>query len=513
MALARELRRRIRSSDGVVALLAVAMFLLLMCFAGRYGFSSDELYFMACAQHPAWGYVDLPPLLPWLTFVVRHTLGSSLYAAHLYPALAFAVAIVLSARLARELGGGPRSAIIAAVLASVSPVMLAVGHVLSANALDMPLWIACVLVLVRIERTNNPRLWLLFGALAGIALLHKYSLAFYLAAMLVGVLLTPWRRWLVDPWSWAGAALAVVIVLPNLIWQANRDFPFLQVLHNIAAHHRNVVLPPLQFVFAQALLANIFGFAFVLAGAVYLFTPPARRFRALGWSYLAFMLLMFALHAKDYYLGPIYPIMFAAGAVAAERWWAGPWGRRLVTAYLAVAAIFCALLLPTFVPVFPIDTFAAYYQKLPLRRTEAEHNVHSSLPDFYSTDFGWRELAALVARYYNSLPPEERRKTAIYADFYGEAGAIDLFGPALGLPTAISGHHSYWYWGPRGSTGDSVILIGYDRGAMRHHCASFTLVGTPHARWARPDQLTPVYHCRGLDYDLTKEWRRFRHFD
>lgn len=496
------------------ALLAALVFVLLVCFAGRYGFHADELYFLACAQHPAWGYVDLPPLLPWLTWIVMHTLGSSLTAIHLYPALATAATVLLVARLASELGGGRRAVIIAAVLTAIAPIALAFGHVLSTNALDMPLWTAAVLLLVRIEKTSNPRLWLAFGAVAGIALMHKYSLAFYLAALVAGTLLTAWRRWLLNSWFWGGVAIALAITLPNILWQAHRHFPFVELQH----HHHNVVLPLLQFVYAQALLVNILSSAFVIAGAVFFFTAPMKRFRALGWAFIAYMLLMYALHAKDYLVTPVYPAMLAAGAVAAERWFANSWfantwSRRFVPAYVVAACALSALMLPTFVPVLSIDAFARYYQVMMLHRTESEENAHSAVPDYYSSCFGWRERTEAVARYYNVLPAEERRKTAIFANFYGQAGAIDHFGPALGLPKAICTHHSYWYWGSRGYTGESVITLDVDLEDLQRHCASVTPVADPRVRWARPDWERPIYHCRNFDQDLTKEWDAYRHFD
>jgi hypothetical protein len=227
----------------------------------------------------------------------------------------------------------------------------------------------------------------------------------------------------------------------------HRQFPFLQLQHNINANHRTVILPPLEFFYAQALLVNILSFAFVIAGAVFFFTPPMKRFRALGWTFIAYMLLMYTLHAKDYLVTPVYPVMLAAGAVAAERWFANTSSRRFVTAYVIAACVLSALMLPSFVPVLSIDAYARYNQIMTLHRIEAEHNTHSAIPDYYSSCFGWKERAEAVARYSNALPTEERQKTAIFGSFYGQAGAIDHFGPALGLPKAIGTHHSYWYWG------------------------------------------------------------------
>ena len=501
-------RQALRMAAAISALVIV----VLLCFARRYGYMADELYFLACAEHPDWGYVDLPPMLPWLTWIVRHTIGTSLIAIRFYPALACGTTALLAAQLASELGGRRRAIVTAAVLVVLSPVVLGTGHVLSTNALDYPLWLAAVLLVVRIEKTGNPRLFIAFGTLAGLALLHKYSLAFYLAALLVGTVLTPCRRWLLNRRFWAGVAVAILIVLPNIFWQAQRGFPFLQLQHNIVANHRNVILSPLQFIFAQALLANLLSSAFIIAGAIFFFMQPMKRFRLLGWAFVAYMLLMYALHVKDYQVAPVYPTMLAAGAVAAESWFQSRWSRRLVFAYTFAAAVLFVLLLPLCVPVLSVELLERYYRHLPLQRLEPEHNKHTSLPDFYSDDFGWRETAEMVSRYYNALVPEERAKTAIIGNFYGEAGAIDFFGPALGLPKAISGHHSYWYWGSRSYTGESAIALDFKLDVLKSHCASVSLVAERDIPWAR-NASGPIYHCRKLDFDLTQHWDEFKHFD
>jgi hypothetical protein len=502
----------VRSGMGWAALLATGVAILLICYAGGYGYMADELYFLACSEHPAWGYADLPPMLPWLTWLTVHTLGSSLYAIRLYPALAMGATVVLTALLARELGGRRRAVITAAVLAAVTPVLYGFGHILSTNALDMPLWAAAVLLLAKIENSGNQRLWIAFGAVTGVALLNKYTLAFFLVALMVGTLLTPWRRYLVSRWFWMGVGVALLIVLPNFVWQAQRAFPFLQLQINNRINHHNVILPPLQFFMAQAYLANPFSYLFVLAGAALFFTPAMRRLRALGWTFVAFVALMFALHARDYYLAAIYPTMFAAGAVAAERWLPEGWPWRGAVAYLMLAALLCVFSIPMMLPILPPAGLADYIRNSPWHRTEPENMPHTVLPDYIADQLGWREPVEMVARYYNALPPEERAKTAIMGNYYGQAGAIDHYGPALGLPRAIGGHHSYWFWGSRGYTGESVILMDAWPGTLRH-CASVTVVGEIVAPWSRPDEHPVIYHCRGLDYNLTQQWKRFRHFD
>jgi hypothetical protein len=327
------------------------------------------------------------------------------------------------------------------------------------------------------------------------------------------MLLTSWRRFLANRWFWAAVLLALVMVLPNVVWQAQQGFPFLELQHNGRVTNRNVLLPPAQFILMQAFLANLVSFAIAIAGAAFCLTPPMRRYRALGITAFGFYLLMFALHARDYYLGGIYPFLFALGAVAMEHWFGGRWGWRGVMAYAALAVVQAALIAPTMLPIFSIEGLVRYYKGMPLHRTEPENWKHSEIPDYIADQFGWRERVEMVARYYNSLPPEERAQTAIFGWFYGQAGAIDLFGTPLGLPKAISGHHSYWNFGSRGYHGRSVIWLDGRKSVLDKHCASVTLIGDRASTLMREDHSQAVYHCRGLDYDITDEWRRFRHID
>ncbi|HVZ17723.1 MAG TPA: glycosyltransferase family 39 protein [Terriglobales bacterium] len=495
-----------------VLALALLKLLFLVAYSSGFGYMSDELYFLACAQHPAWGYADLPPLLPWLTWIVTHTLGSSLFAIRLYPAIASAITVVLAGWLAFEFGGGKRAVLLASAFVFIDPVTFGFGHILSTNALDLPLWLVCVLLMVKIEKGASTKLWLAWGATAGIVLLHKYTLAFLLAALVVGFLLTSWRRWLANGWFWGGVVLLLVMVLSNVLWQVVHDFPFLQLQHYNRVHNHNVNLPPLPFLEAQVVLHNPLVFFFAIAGLVFLFLPVMRRFRALAWTFVAFLLLMFALHARDYYLALAYPPLIAAGGVAVERWLPGRWPQRSVYAYAFVAAVLTTLGLPSFLPIFSPAYTAEYCNRMFMKRKDPENGLHTPLPDWVADQFGWRDPVVMVAKYYNTLPPEERAHTAILGNFYGQAGAIDFFGPALGLPKAISGHHSYWLWGSHGYRGESIIIMDPWPDTFKH-CASVTLVGKPEIPFARPDMHPAIYHCRGLDFDLTQHWDYLRHYD
>jgi hypothetical protein len=426
--------------------------------------------------------------------------------------VAAGVTVILTGWLAAELGGRKRAVLLASILVFIAPVAFGFGHILSTNALDLPMWLSCVLLLVKIEKGASPKLWIWWGVIAGIALMHRYTLIFLLAAVVVGILLTSWRRWLTSRWLWIGVAVLCAIVLPNVVWQAMHDFPFLQLQHFNKVNHHNVILPPLQFLGAQAFLNNPLVFVVAICGLLFLFLRPMRPFRALAWTFVAFLLLMFALHARDYYLAAVYPPMFAAGAVALERWLPGRWARRGVYLYVSVAAVLTMLVLPSVLPILSPAATTEYCQQMLMKRTEPENLPHTAMPSWVADQFGWREPVEMVAKYYDALPPDQRARTAIVGNFYGQAGAVEHFGPELGLPKAIGGHHSYWLWGPRGYTGESVIFMDAWPKMLRH-CASVTLVGKPDTPFACPDEHPPIYHCRGLDFNISREWNVFRHYD
>ncbi|HMK28924.1 MAG TPA: glycosyltransferase family 39 protein, partial [Terriglobales bacterium] len=431
----------------------------------------------------------------------------------LYPAIAAGATVILTGWLAAELGGGKRAVILASLLAFFDPVTFGFGHILSTNALDLPLWLLCVLLLVKIEKGASPKLWVCWGVAAGAALLHKYTLVFLLSALMAGFLLTSWRRWFASRWFWIGIGVLALIVLPNVLWQARHGFPFLQLQQANRINHHNVILPPLQLLGAQAILHNPLLSVFAVCGLVFLFLGSMGRFRALAWAFVAFLLLMFALHGRDYYVAAAYPPMFAAGAVALERWLPGRWPQRGVYAYLFVAAVLTILGLPSILPILSPSATNEYCRQMFLKRAEPENLGHAQpMPDWVADQFGWSEPVEMVSKYYNTLPSEERDRTAILGNFYGQAGAVDHFGPELGLPKAIGGHHSYWLWGPRGYTGESVIFMDPWPNLLKH-CASLTLVGKPDTPFARLDEHPAIYHCHKLDFDISKQWEIFQHYD
>lgn len=501
------------SGIAIVLYVALARIILYLVAGPHYGYFRDELYYLACGEHPAWGYVDQPPLIAWIAWLLQHSIGTSLWALRLPPALAGAATIVLSGLLARELGGRRWALFLAALASLMAPVLLGLSHLFTMNAFDALLWTAIAYLIAHLANSGRESLWLAIGALAGITILNKYAVLFWLSGVILGICLTPFRQSLRHRWFWLGCALAAAISLPNFLWEWRHQFPFLQLMHNVRQSGRDIVLSPPAYLLAQAQMLGFIAALLVPFALLFFFSKRGRPYRALGWAYLVFLAEMMLLHGKMYYVAPVYPMMFAAGAVwmedATQRriWiWAKP---ALALAIAAIAGIYT----PTIVPILSVPNFLAYEHKLGIEQQKFEHEKEGVLPQLFADMFGWDEMAQRVATYYRTLSPEEQQKTAIFANDYGEAAAIDFFGPRYGLPKSISGHQTYWLWGPRDYTGESLIVLGEGRERnMQTKCASYSIVGNTETPLSRPDEWLPIYHCRGFKWNLQTSWQEFKHW-
>ena len=500
-------------NDGLapVAVLALARVVLYLVAAPNYGYFRDEMYYLACGEHPAWGYMDQPPLIAWIAWLLQHTIGVSLYALRLLPMLADVAAIFLTALLARKLGGGRWAMFLAALAVLAAPINLGLSHLFTMNAFDPLLWTLIAWCLADLVQTGDEKIWLRIGVLVGITLLNKYGVLFLVPGLLAGVLLSPLRRSLARPWFWAGVSLATVIALPNFLWQLHWNFPFVQLVHSVREHGRDVMLAPLPYLGQQAQMIGYIPALLVVLGAWFFISAHGRRYAVLGWGFASVLGLMLVLKGKFYYVAPAYPVMFAAGAVLFERWTHSRSLRWTRPAYAAVVLAVGALIAPTIIPVLSIPAYIAYTQRLGIQQPKFENQPQSSLPQIYADMTGWEQRVKLVADYYHSLPPDVQKVTAIGAPNYGEAGAVDLFGPKYGLPRAISGSNNYWIWGPRQYTGESIILMDEDSPEKyARSCKSFTLVARPVDPYARPDEDYPIYHCVGLSPSLQDLWPRLK---
>jgi hypothetical protein len=514
-ALGQALQKRHAFTATALVLCISACKLLVHLYAGRhYGYFIDELYYLACSRHLDWGYVDQPPLIAVITWLARSLLGDSLPAIRFLPAVAGAAEVALTALIARELGGKRFAQGLAAIAALVAPGFLAADSLLTMNAFEPLFWLGGAYLLIRIIKTGNPKLWIWFGMLAGVGLENKYSMLIFGAGIVVGLLLTPQRRALSSRWLWIGGALAFLIFLPNLLWNIHHHFPFLVLHANIQRSGRDVPLGPLAF-FAQEILTLLpLTLPIWLAGLwFYFFSRLGKPFRALGWAWVFTAAVIVKLSPRIYYLYPVFPVLFAAGSVMWEAWLDRPRHQWLKLAYPALMVGAGAVFSPLVIPVLPPQMYIRYTKALHLQPPRLETHRLGPLPQLYADQFGWEEMTATVARIYNSLPPEVRAKTAIFGQNYGQAGAIDLFGPKYGLPPAISGHQNYFYWGPREYTGESIIVMAGQQQDLERRFASVERVASVYHPYSMPYEHFDVFYCRGLKQPLKEIWPQVKNWD
>ena len=441
--------RNYSTESVLIAVFSAIALLVHLLTNGRYGYFRDELYYIACARHLAFGYVDQPPLSILLLRLSQLLLGDSLFALRLLPALAGAAIVALTGIIARELGGHAWAIALACAGSLCALFNLAVANFFSMNAFEPLFWMGAVYLVIRIINGGSPTLWVWFGVLLGFGVENKHSTVFFGAGILVGLLLTPERRHFPKKYIWLGGLIAFVIALPNVLWEARYHWPTYELLNNIAHSNKNVALSPVEFIAQQVKFMNPATFPLWLGGLVWLFGSRAgRRYRAIGIIYVVTLGEFIILHGKSYYLAPAYPMLFAAGGVAIERVFAVRL-RWLKPALLAIILLGGALFAPVIVPILSPDKLVGYMRAIHFQppRTETSHTA--ALPQIFADQFGWEEMAGSVAHVYHHLQPEDEKRVAIFCQNYGEAGAIDFFGPKLGLPPPISGHQNYFLWGPR----------------------------------------------------------------
>ena len=523
------LQARNRSGQAIVLCVAAGALVLHLLTATRYGIFRDEMYYLACSHHMAWGFVDHPPLTVLIAWLGRHLLGESLFAVRLLPALAGAALVWLTGAIAREMGGGRFAQATAALAVVVAPMYLVMHGLLTDNVFEQLIWMGCVWLVIRAINTGNERNWLWFGVLAGVGFQNKYSIAFLLLGLLAGVALTPERKFLRSRYLWFGVIACTVIAMPNLVWQIRNHFPFLELIHNVRMSGRDIVRSPLAFVADQMMIMNPLLAPLWVGGLIWLFiSSKGKRYRVLGWCFLVVLFTLMAMKAKNYYVTPVYPMLFAAGAIGLEsltalRLGGSPVGGAsrvrnfpvfwIRYAYVILLVVGGAMLAPFCVPVLSPENFLRYESRLGLKPPEIEHQDNGPFPQWFADEFGWEEMVREVARVYHSLPPDEQKRTAIFSNGWGEAAAVDYYGPRYGLPRAISKHNSYWVWGPDGYSGEIMIVLRSSGRNDRNFFRSVEDVGSVGHPYSRGDEHFHIFLCRGAKADLRAAWPRLKQFD
>jgi hypothetical protein len=512
----------------LLALVVVAGHLLVNLF-GPYGFHRDEFLYLAMGRHLRLWQMDFPPGIAILAEGTRALLGDSLAAIRFGPAVVGGMLVVLSGAIARELGGGKRAQLLAALCTLASPLFLRAGNLFQPVVLDQLWWTLALLALSRIGRAAHARdaagvasatrdrttagAWIAIGVACGLGLLTKFSIVFIGAGIALAILATPLRRALLGPWPWVALLLAAAIGSPSVVGQILLGFPVAGQMRDLQSTQLERV-GTADFLGGQALLGPAVMLA--LVGLVYLLrSPAARPYRAVGWSCAFAFLILLLLHGKSYYVGPIYPTLFAAGAVALERWSArraergATYAPRLTMAVVALVVLaFGAVALPFGVPILPPARMARYAQAIGVSAATATNaGEQLALPQDYADMLGWEEQTRAVARVWRSLPPDDRARAVVIGGNYGEAGALDLFGPPLGLPPTVSAAGSYWFFGPGDRQGEVAVTLGLepsDLAPFYRSCAPAARVTNP---WGVPEQRdVQVLVCRSPYRTLQEVW-------
>jgi 4-amino-4-deoxy-L-arabinose transferase-like glycosyltransferase len=475
-----------------------------------YGYMSDEFYYLECAARLGWGYVDHPPLSVALLAGVRALFGDSLPALRLAPALAHCAAVVLSALIGRELGGGRTAQGLGALATLALPVFLGVTGFYSMNALEPVLWGAAVLLLARALRMEQPGngLWLALGLVLGLGLLNKISTLWLGAALGLGLIATPQRRWLATPGPWLCAALAAALFAPHVVWQVQHGWTTLEFIRN-AAEQKMVSKAPWTFALEQAVLVNPLLLPFLLGGLAYYFVSPSgRRFQLLAWLWIGvFLILALGGKARANYLAPAYMVLLPATGLAVVEL-ARAWQWRVLPGVAAtIFVVSGAGSAPLAIELLPPARYMAYQRTLGIAPPVEQVDELGDMPLHFALRFGWPELIGALQRAQDTLTPEEREQAVVFAPWFGLAGAVNFFGPAAGLPRAISGHNHYWLWGPGDASGDVLLTVAEPGDGPCSGYADVTRAAEIDCEYCMPDvSRMAIYVCRGRTRPVADLW-------
>ncbi len=496
----------IKSDLTILILLALARLILHILTNGQYGFHRDELAILDDARYLAWGYVAYPPLTPFIGRIALELFGPSLVGVRLFSALGQSIAMLVAGLMARELGGSRFTQLITAVAAAIAPISLLQGAMFQYVGFDYLWWVLLAFLTIRLLKTENPRYWLAIGLVIGLGMMTKYTMVYFVAGLVGGVLLTNPRRHLSSPYLWGGAALSLLLFLPNLLWQINHDFISLSFLSTI--HARDVAIGRTDNFLPEQLLVSTSPPTILLWGAGlyhYLFSAAGKRYRPLGWMYLIPLILFLLTQGRAYYLAPAYPMLIAAGTVfweqrlnslstARGRLSKGiVWGLLLISSVISIAIS---------LPVAPVNS--------------GLWRITSEVHDNFVEQIGWPELVETVASIYDDQTAAGQAQPGILTGNYGEAGAINLYGRAYNLPEAISGINSYWLRGYGDPPPETLIVLGYSQEEAERFFATCELAGHITNRFGVENEETlfhpDIFVCQNPRQPWPSLWQELQRF-
>ncbi len=448
------------NNEKSILVYCILLKLVLVLFPMEYGYFRDELYLIALSDNLDWGYVDMPPLVPWLLAGVRAIFGTSLLTLHVLSGALGVIVLIITSQIIRQMGGNLFAYTLTLLCVAVAPLGTVMGSFLTYDGMDHVMWAGVLYTFVALLVTQNRKCWIYLGLIAGFGLLTKLTILWLGFGLVLAVVLTSERKHMGSPFFWIGGFLALLVASPYLFWQYQHDFPTLEFFSNYASG-KTYPATGLEFLKNQIITMNPIAFPVWALGLYYfLFHPEGKRFRVLGIAYLIIFALCILQQAKFYLIAPFYPVLFAGGAIFVAhlfKRWNRLWPKLLLLALVCLGGLGPV---PMIRPILPIETYVAYIGSSGDLGVKQETHSLNNLPQFLADRFGWEEMAAQIAEVYQGLSPEDQAQACIFTGNYGEAGAIWFFGEQHGLPKPISGHNQYFLWGPRDCTGEVVIAFG-----------------------------------------------------
>jgi hypothetical protein len=497
-------QREAGSRANTVALVGIALVaaLIHMLTNGRYGFHRDELQFLSDARHLDWGFVAYPPFTPVIERIGLEIFGVSLLWLRLFSVIAQAVAIVVTGLMAWELGGGRLAQVTAALVVATSGLPVFEATEFQYSSFDYLWWVLTAYFVIRLLKTEDQRWWLAIGAAIGVGLETKHTVCFFIAGLLGGMLLTRARRFFLSGWFWGGVGVALVIFLPNFLWQVQHRFISVEFLHHI--HVRDVGEGRANgFLKDQFIIcANLVAAPLWIAGLVAYLRD--RRYRMLGWTYVIVLGLFMFGKGRGYYVAAAYPMLFAMGAVTGERWVASlkrGWRLAVESVFFTGLAAWGVLAFAILVPI----ASSGQLQQFALKNS-------GDLRE----EIGWDELVKTVAGIRDSLPPEQQKSVGVFTANYGEQGAVEILGRAYQLPIPISTTNAAWLRGYPTPEPTTLIVLGLSREDADELFTECRLVGhngnsegvKNEESQAHPD----IFVCGGPRLAWPDFWVRYRNY-
>ena len=465
---------------------------------GQYGFFRDELYFIDCSKHLAFGYADMPPLTPFFAKIVITLFGETLHGLRFFPALLSSGIVFLTGLMVKEMGGKLFAQVLASITILIAPVFLVAGTMFQTIPVDQFFWVFICYLIIRLINTNYQKLWLLIGLVFGLGLMAKYSTAFLALAIFTGILISKHRIMLTKIWIWLGVVIALLVFLPNLLWQIHNDFP---VLDHMQALRQDESTPTLQFLFEQVIILHPLNLPIWIAGILFFFlNEKGKKYQILVWIYIVSLLIYLLMKGKSYYLAPAYPVLLAGGSVIIEIFIFKKhlkWLKYAIPGLLLLSAI---IMSPVWLPILSVDKI-----------------IKLGIAD-YRSDFremiGWPEMVESVAEAYNTLQENEKINTEIITGNYGEAGAINHYGEKYGLPEASSGISSYHSWGMVNPKASIAIFVGYPQDYLERYFTDVEIKQTITNSYGINNEEHGQYIiiCRNPIKPISELWTEFKHY-